>query len=60
MNTEDKLIRAVTGLREIMKGEGRFSMDHKKHAENTIEDMKELAKNTLIDIGAYNVPNASA
>ena len=34
-------------LKQIAKGEGRFSLDHLKHAENTIEDMKELATKAL-------------
>jgi len=31
------------GLKEIAEGKGRYDMDHLKHAENTIEDMKEIA-----------------
>lgn len=40
----DRLRQALT---EIQKGEGRFSLDHKQHAINTIEDMKELARAAL-------------
>lgn len=38
---------AREALREIAKGEGRFSRDHLEHAENTIEDMKALANAAL-------------
>jgi hypothetical protein len=31
-------------LKEIVKGEGRFSLDHLEHAKNTIENMQELAQ----------------
>jgi len=31
-------------LKEIAKGEGRFSMDPLEHATNTIEDMVEIAR----------------
>ena len=34
-------------LLEIMKGEGRFSRLPIEHAENTIEDMKQLAREAL-------------
>lgn len=34
-------------LREILKGEGTFSLDHKQHAINTIENMKTLARTAL-------------
>lgn len=34
-------------LREIAKGEGRFSLDPLKHASNTVEDMKALADAAL-------------
>ena len=34
-------------LREISEGKGRYSMDPLEHAGNTIEDMKELAKEAL-------------
>ena len=33
----------LTALKEIAKGEGRYSMDPLEHAGNTVEDMKELA-----------------
>ena len=34
-------------LKEILEGKGRYSMDKLTHAENTIEDMKELAKQAI-------------
>lgn len=40
----DELLEA---LREIAKGEGAFSLDHKQHAINTIENMKSLAESAL-------------
>lgn len=33
----------LAALKEIAKGEGRFSRDPLEHAANTIEDMKALA-----------------
>ena len=39
--------RLEDALKEISKGEGRFSMDRQKHANNTIEDMIGLAKAAL-------------
>lgn len=36
----DELLEA---LREISKGEGAFSLDHKQHAINTIDSMKRIA-----------------
>lgn len=33
----------LAALREIAKGQGRFSLDHHEHACNTIEDMKAIA-----------------
>lgn len=42
MNT--KLLKA---LAEILKGEGRYDMDQLKHASNTIEDMKLIAKEAI-------------
>ncbi len=34
-------------LERIEKGEGRYSRDHMTHAENTIDDMKQLAVRAL-------------
>ena len=34
-------------LKEILEGKGRYSMNRLTHAENTIEDMKELAKQAI-------------
>lgn len=41
-------------LDRISKGEGRFSRDPLRHAENTIDDMKSLAINGLKSIAARN------
>ena len=41
LDAYDGLLEA---LEKIAEGKGRFSMDRLTHAENTIEDMKELAK----------------
>ena len=38
----------LTALKEIAKGEGRFSRDPMTHAQNTIEDMLHIA-NVVID-----------
>lgn len=43
----EKLIEA---LREIEKGEGPFSLDHKQHAINTIENMKSIARAALKEV----------
>ena len=37
----------VDALEEIQKGEGEFSLDHLTHANNTIENMKSIAKKAL-------------
>jgi hypothetical protein len=39
--------RLRLALEEISEGKGRFSHDPFKHACNTIEDMKEIAKTAL-------------
>ncbi len=48
------IIRAVnayddmlTALKEISKGAGAFSRDPLEHATNTIEEMKEMAKEAI-------------
>jgi hypothetical protein len=43
----DRLENALAALREIARGEGRFSRDPLEHASNTIEDMKRLATDAL-------------
>jgi hypothetical protein len=48
---EEKLEKTREGLKEIIKGMGRYSQDQFEHARNTIEDMKELARQTLAQIG---------
>lgn len=45
LEAENERLREV--LKEITKGEGRFSRDHLTHCENTVEDMKELAREGL-------------
>ena len=42
--------RMEKALREIIKGEGRYSFDRLTHARNTIEDMKALAQEALREI----------
>lgn len=37
----------VEALKQITKGEGRFSEDHLTHCENTVEDMKKLAREAV-------------
>lgn len=34
-------------LTEILEGKGRYSRDQLEHASNTIEDMKEIAREAL-------------
>ena len=40
-------VALLEALEEIAKGEGRFSADPLKHAENTIQDMKSIADNAI-------------
>ena len=42
-----KVAYLMIALIKIQEGQGRFSIDHLKHAENTIEDMKEIARKAL-------------
>lgn len=37
----------LAALEEIAKGEGAYSRDPLKHAENTIESMKEIARSAI-------------
>lgn len=37
----------LAALEEIAKGEGRFNVDPLAHAENTIEDMKAIAREAI-------------
>jgi hypothetical protein len=39
--------KCIEALKEIAKGEGRYDMDKLKHAENTIEDMKQIANDII-------------
>lgn len=39
--------RLVLALKEIVKGEGAYNEDNMQHAINTIENMKQLAKEAL-------------
>ncbi len=47
-----KIIRVRKILKEITEGKGRFSRDNLTHAENTIEDMKQLAREGLEVLGS--------
>lgn len=42
-----KCAKLIEALKEIRKGEGRFSTDNLVHASNTIEDMIGLATKAL-------------
>lgn len=48
---ESQLCRAREALEEIAKGEGAFSLDPLTHASNTIDSMKEIAKQALSSPG---------
>lgn len=48
VNSHDALVEA---LREILKGEGRFSLDHLEHAKNCIDNMKSIAAAALKSAG---------
>ena len=37
-------------LKEIVKGEGRYSMDALEHASNTVVDMKAIAEKAISDL----------
>ena len=37
----------LEALKEIAKGEGAFSLDRLTHANNTVENMKEIAQNAI-------------
>ena len=47
---EENKYEMLKALKEIRKGEGAFSLDHLTHAENTIESMKNTAKEVLSKI----------
>lgn len=47
MTCEEKLAKCVEALQEITRGMGRFSRDPYEHCNNTVEDMKELARQAL-------------
>src|SRR3990167_11034108 len=42
--------RLIEALKEISEGKGRYSMDKLTHAENTIQDMKEIAKQAITKV----------
>lgn len=48
VNNHEALVKA---LEEIAEGKGRFSRDQFEHARNTIDDMKELARDALALVG---------
>lgn len=43
----ERVERCEEALREVVKGEGRFSLDPLTHASNTIEDMRDIARRAL-------------
>ena len=43
-------VKLVEALEEIEKGEGPFARDQLKHAENTIESMKQIARAALAEV----------
>ncbi|MFC1535758.1 hypothetical protein ACFL4H_00160 [Candidatus Neomarinimicrobiota bacterium] len=45
-----KLSKVKLLLEEIAKGEGPYSLEPLRHAENTIESMKDFAKEALKEI----------
>ena len=47
----EQLEAMAAALRVIERGEGRFSRDPLTHASNTIDDMKEVARNILRGLG---------
>ena len=47
MKTEEKLKIAIEALQKLSEPEGRFNRDPLKWANNTIEDMVDIAKETL-------------
>ena len=62
MNKTDRLIKdrsclikersqLIDALREISKRKGRYPTDQLKHADNTIQDMAQLAVEALKDAG---------
>lgn len=44
----DLIAQFSTALKEIQKGEGRYSRDPLTHADNTIEDLIKLAEDAFI------------
>jgi hypothetical protein len=53
MKTAEKLKICIEALEELTLGRGAYDMDRMTHAENTIRDMTELAKETLKTINYY-------
>jgi hypothetical protein len=45
------ICRAIEALREISLGMGEFNRDPLRHAENTIDSMKEIAVEAFTKIG---------
>jgi hypothetical protein len=48
--TQEQAQMMFKALEEISKGAGRYDQDRLTHAQNTIEDMVEIAKETLSKI----------
>jgi len=53
---EREVARLVEALTEIAKREGRFSLDHKEHAMNTIENMGGIADAALLPFAEAKTP----
>lgn len=53
----ERLVALVSALKEIAKGEGRFSRDQLTHADNCIDDMKAIAIKAVEDIQANTTAN---
>jgi len=50
-DNDKKLRQAVFALKKISFGAGAYSQDRLTHAQNTIDDMKEIATVTLEAMG---------
>ena len=48
MSDHDRLKYLEAALREIAEGKGRYNPNQLKHADNCIEDMKQIALDALV------------
>lgn len=48
---EDAVVKLRDALAIVVEGKGRFSLDHLQHCRNTVEDMKEVAKQAIAESG---------